>query len=1136
MSTNLTDITLVIKVITDNTPVERLTQSMSKMDKQTQRNALANARLEKSISPLKNHYAGLSSKLGEAERKMDAVFRAGIHMQAMGRDLMGVGRDIAGFARNIVETYAEYDFTLRQTSLALNTNVEWTRRLDKAIQDTAITLGKFKPEEVARAYRIWGAATGDVIESQEDLTRVTKTVRDIMIATAMVGGTLEGNLQGVYAVTQQYNLGIGKASYVTSILSLLTERTALNFGDLATAFQYAGSYTGAIGAKFEDVAQALGIMADAGFKGSKAGRGLSMFFEAIVAPSGPAKKALDGLARSMGAINWKKWVFPRGQFEGMRDLVAKLAGGMEKMTAVERAAFLARAGSNNAVRAALPLLNQQIELWERQRKAGQALTSILDEQKYSLKTAATFFATMSSSFLESFDAIIGSFGNSFFPIIQMIAIEIMRLAGPIMKQLSAVFKDIAKFMEANPAFTEMVVKIGAIVAVVLTLAGALLVALGTMAFFYSNIILLGAGLVPLVMMFVALAAAFAAIAVAIASNTGGITDALVRLGVSVKRVFDIMFGGAEAANIFKDISAAIKSITTGVLTVIADVVNRIADALDSLTPEQIGVIRDIGAALLAWVALNGGLKIFAGLLGSVGLKLVGFAAAGIGLSTISGVVSRLAPAILPLISSIGLLASGFLAVLAAVNPIVWVLGGIAVAVAAAVWAFQTNFMGFRDFVLGLVTWFQTVLPEAINTAMTIIGGLVAGVLSPITDNLPKIMEFINGIVSSIAESWVPVLEHLWEVASSVFGSVAAAFLEVVNSIMPHIQPLVDEILKLVSALVDFLGPAWNAIVVIVGTVVGAIIKFVVGFVNFLAPYIQGFVDLFMRVWGILAEFLVRTVGNFVKIIIDAIKGFVTIIRGIIEVFTGLLTGNWDKVWAGLGTIVGAFVSLVQGVIRGFFETIGNVIRLGLQIVTGLFEFVFGLKPGSILAGIGSFITTFIANVGKFIGQVIATVGSIPGKMGQIGKDVVLGLWEGIKSMFNWMINKISAFIRDVIPEPIRNFLGIKSPSTLMMGLGVNIVEGLARGIDNTTDAYDAMKKQALGLASVASAVLSDATMGLATSPMLVSSTTSNEKTINLNVDVTSADGSVNSVDLSTLSDLITGSDMVRALERMALVD
>ncbi len=1135
---NVADITLVIKVIADNTQVDKFNASLMRTAKAQSYLEQANTKLSKSYNPLMTHFANLSDKLGRAERQMDAVFRAGMHMKSMGNDLMRTGKQIAGFAQGIVETYAEYDFVLRQTALALNTNTEWQGKLDKAIQGTAITLGKFSPKEVAAAYRIWGAATGDVVDSQSSLARISKTVTDIMMATAMVGGTLETNLQGVYGITQQYSLGLGKASYVTKVLSLLTERTALNFGDLASAFVYAGSYTGAIGVKFEDVAQALGVMADAGFRGSKAGRGLSMFFEAITAPSGPAKKALDSLARSMGAVNWKKWVFPKGKFEGMRDLITKIAGGLEKMTPIQRAAFLAQAGSNNAVRAALPLIKQQIALWDKQRKAGQELTSILDEQKYSLKTADQFFSQMSSSFLSSFDSLIGSFKNSFFPIIQLIAIQIMKFAGPIMKQMSAGLAKLAKWMELNPGFTEVAVKIGAIAVVVMTLVGAVLVALGTMAFFYANLILVAAGLIPLVTMFTTLAAVFVGFAVKIATNTGGITDALSHLLESFKRIFDVITGGASTASALKDIATAVNAVINAGVGVVADAIEAIADALDSLSPDQIMLVRDAGAALLAIVALNTGMGIAASAIGAIGLALTTFAVEGAGIRAIGmpGIFAKMFGSLGPLVAAIGMVIEGLGILITAINPVVWAILAIGAAVAAFFYAYSTNFMGFKDIVDGVIAWFAVELPKAIGGALTVIGGLVSGLLAPITEHLPAMVAFLQGIAQQLGDTWIPILQSLADTAIAVFGNIVTAFLQVVDNVMPHIQPMVDELMKLVTAIVDFLGPAWNGLVVIVGVVVGGIIQLVVYLANTIAPVVQGFADHFMRAFGVLSEFLIRIVGVFVTGIIDNIRSFATIIRGIIDVFTGVLTGNWDRVWKGLNTIVTGVLGLIQTAITGFIGIVQEIIRLGLNVITGLFEFVFGMKPGSILAGVNSFITTFVGNIIKFANSVVKTISGIPGKMADIGNDIVTGLWNGINQMKNWITNKMWDFIKSVIPGPVLDALGIHSPSRVMAAIGVNIIEGLAQGILRTSAAYDAMVAQAAAISDVATGVMEGQAMTLATAPIRASSYSDATKTINLNVDVTSGDGSVNGVDLGTLSDLITSSDMVRTLERMASID
>lgn len=67
---------------------------------------------------------------------------------------------------------------------------------------------------------------------------------------------------------------------------------------------------------------------------------------------------------------------------------------------------------------------------------------------------------------------------------------------------------------------------------------------------------------------------------------------------------------------------------------------------------------------------------------------------------------------------------------------------------------------------------------------------------------------------------------------------------------------------------------------------------------------------------------------------------------------------------------------------------------------------------------------------------------------QIGSDVVNGIWKGIESMGTWMETNITKWVDDNIPGPIKKFLGIASPSKLMMEHGKYVAQGLALGMTN----------------------------------------------------------------------------------------
>ncbi len=1123
MANELTDIRLVIEVVANSAPLDKVYASMQKVNQATMVGQKMQSNAAKNVSAASRGWAAFSEKLAVTERKMDAVFRAGVHLQAMGRDLTGAGKSLLGFAVDVVTRYGEYDFILRQTSVALNTNEEWQRKLNKAIQATAITLGKYKPEEVAEAYRLWGAATGDVVDSQESLARITQTVEKILIATGMAGGTVESNIKGIYGVLKQYNLDMDQAGHVTEVLAVLTERTAANFGDLTGAFVYTGSAIGNVGGTFEDTAQVLGILADAGYRGTKAGRGLSMVFEAFLSPATKkAEKALNALAKraSGGKKNWEDLITPikngKRHFIGIRDTVTNLAKAMKDMGPIERQQAINAIFTNNAARAMLPTIQSQIVLWEQQAKAGKKLTSVFDEQKYSLKTASTFFANMTDQFKGSIQSLIGSFQNSLFPILEMLAGEIMKIAGPILKFLTDKMKVLTTFLDKNPALVELVVKFGAIAAVILVVVGSFFTLLGTIALFMSNIFLVGAALMPLVTVIAALIAGIVGLGVAFANNTQGIRTAFFDLTRAVQRFFDILTGGDKGrGQIIKDITDALRELATIALGQIVKWMEQLTIWLDSRSPEDIANIRELAiqigkvvGAFLAFKAACAGVELAFGIIKTGVMFLIGPFTSIIGLifsfqGALRGII-----ALLPLVG-------------VAAGPISWIIMGIVAAIAAFVVAYQTNFMGFKDFVDGIIAWVVTnVVPVLTGIAET-----VGGVISTIVTNVTG---FINDVLIPAAQQFID-----WVVKT--FG------------------PLLEQVGKTVGAIGEFIGA-------LVEIFQQATVDIDLGFMKPIGDLLNWLVGFFAANFGA----LLNIVSKFVEGVVQFITGLFRIVQGIFEVFTAALKGDWSKFFQGLGNIVGGFVDTIVAFWSTLWNLVTTAVKEGLGVIDRIFTGIFGEGPDSIYGHIKGFIQTlikfggdvlggFVKGVGDAVGgavkQVTGFIGSIvdgvKGFLGinspstlfaSFGKNIVQGLWNGIVGLKDWIIDKVMAFVKDILPGPIKDVLGIHSPSKMMAGLGVNIVEGLAQGIANTeAQAVAAMQSVANSVADVATGAVGSMNFD-AGGQFNMSNTMDATRHIELSVDVTSGDGSVDQLDMNTLADLITGSSMVRALERMGATD
>lgn len=70
-------------------------------------------------------------------------------------------------------------------------------------------------------------------------------------------------------------------------------------------------------------------------------------------------------------------------------------------------------------------------------------------------------------------------------------------------------------------------------------------------------------------------------------------------------------------------------------------------------------------------------------------------------------------------------------------------------------------------------------------------------------------------------------------------------------------------------------------------------------------------------------------------------------------------------------------------------------------------------------------------------------------MGEVGKNLVSGIWEGIKNAKDWLLNKIKEWCGNIL-NGIKSFFGIHSPSKVFKDeIGTNLALGLGEGFSKT---------------------------------------------------------------------------------------
>jgi hypothetical protein len=199
---------------------------------------------------------------------------------------------------------------------------------------------------------------------------------------------------------------------------------------------------------------------------------------------------------------------------------------------------------------------------------------------------------------------------------------------------------------------------------------------------------------------------------------------------------------------------------------------------------------------------------------------------------------------------------------------------------------------------------------------------------------------------------------------------------------------------------------------------------------------------------------------------------------------GLLINYWSTIQSTAVSWWNAIVGWVKGIPGKVYNAFLNWTATGLVIkhwsaiktatVTKALEMVTWVR------GLPGRVTNALGNMGSLL------VGK--------GRDLVRGLFEGVKGMGGWLRSQLIGFAKNMIPGPIAKALGINSPSRVMRDqIGRWIPAGIVEGVEDGAGAVDSTMRNLVSVptggqataANVAASTASGAVAGRGSSPDVV---------------------------------------------------
>lgn len=338
-----------------------------------------------------------------------------------------------------------------------------------------------------------------------------------------------------------------------------------------------------------------------------------------------------------------------------------------------------------------------------------------------------------------------------------------------------------------------------------------------------------------------------------------------------------------------------------------------------------------------------------------------------------------------------------------------------------------------------------------------------------------------------------VLSAKWEDAKAKLGNMLLPIVtKITGFIADYVVPLIGKLPGLLSGLGRIIGGvfvgAWRLLVGVVQTAAAAlqiaweVIKLVFQLgVTAVSAVMSGLATVVGWAWeGVKAVF-----SGAVAVVKAAWEGFVALLRGgaavIGAVFTGIGTvASWvwngikavisgagaviQAVWAGIKTAAGwlgnAFQGLL-GVVKSVWNGIKSVIgwaahqvKITFQTIIGSIGMVIGWF-GKLLSKVWGVLGQIASSIWNAITKVVSWVAQIPGKIVKafgdagsillnVGKKIIGGLWNGIRSGFGaikdgfkWLTSKLTSWKG---PEEV--------DKRLLYGAGRLIIGGLVQGMES----------------------------------------------------------------------------------------
>ena len=1016
--------------------------------------------------------------------------------------LKGSMTAIAGLGGAAIKIGSDFESGMSKVAAISGASGQELEKLTEKAKEMGSTT-KFSATESAAAFEYMAMAgwkTEDMLNG----------IEGIMSLAAASGEDLATTSDIVTDALTAFGMKASDAGHFSDVLAQASSNANTNVGMMGETFKYVAPVAGALGYTAEDTALAIGLMANAGIKGSSAGTALRSMMSRLTKPTKEVQSAMNRLGISLTDDN--------GKMKSLNEVMTDLRNGFNGLSEAEAAELASSLAGQEAMSGLLAIVNASDDDFKK-----------LERSIYNCDGAAARMAETMSDNLQGQITILKSgvegLAISLYENMQAPCMEIVKTAQEMIQELQESFNDggldslVTTFGSILSRIVESVANaapdlINAATSLVSSFcdslksspsigdaASSLITALVT-GFFSCADDIWTTAIVLAGKMADGLAEGAPQIAQAAARCAGDIVECIIDWAPDFidagKRIIEgIIQGiseefpslGAFLSGLFEGFTSTLEPILSGVVSIAEGIFGALSEA-DPATLEALG--KAIGTIVAAMVtmhtakaaaanikgvvtainSLSGGIK---AAIGVVPKLVEGFQLLSGGAGTFSEVLALEFPKLAGIISKIGSVFSTVKSVIASIGSTV---GGVAAVIGGAIMAI-TNFF---DMLKNGFSWLKEIL-MVIGIAIAAVGAVILGAPA-------LVAAVVAGIVAAVASLVVVIKDH-WTQIVDFFKNLGSAIADFFKSIPGTVKNLVDQVVTFFSELpgristwltdtiskvkawgaemlasaietasnfinniITFICELPNKIAYWLGYAIGTVIKWGIDLYNWVTTEVPRIIDeivtFFSELPGKIWTWLVDTVNKVIQWGINLYNTASTWVTNTINAVVQFFSELPGKVWNWLVSTVNKVIqwgtnllaaassaaqNAINKVVEWFQQLPGKIWTWLTNTITKVIQFGADLKAKATAAAQG------------FVTNLVDGVKSLPDKFKEIGSNIVTGIWNGISSGWNWLVDKVKS-LADSLFQGAKDALGIESPSKVFaQEVGRWIPPGIGVGME-----------------------------------------------------------------------------------------